>query len=235
MDGATKWMSGHQWSYLQLLQFFGPKLLFSVLCGGLIGLERELKNKPAGIKTNILICVGAALYTAISVMISTSFAESGYYGDPARIAAQIVSGIGFLGGGTIIQSRGTILGLTTAATIWVVAAIGVCIGIGHSDIAVTVSVSVVLILVATNLFEDKILGRSLNFACEITVDDPEGKVRYAINQALARNDLVLDDFDIREKSGVSFLSIRYSGHRNNHKKFVLELWGTPGVKEVRQP
>src|SRR5689334_5071130 len=110
------------WTFLELLQFFGPKVLFSVLCGGLIGLERELKNKPAGIKTNILMCLGATLYTSTSVLISSIHAASGHYGDPGRLAAQIVSGIGFLGGGTIIQARGTVLGLTTAATIWTVAA-----------------------------------------------------------------------------------------------------------------
>ncbi len=222
------------WSLLQLLQFFGPKILYAVLCGGLIGLERELKNKPAGIKTNILICLGASLYTSVSLLISTSLSGSGFYGDPARVAAQIVSGIGFLGGGTIIQSRGTILGLTTAATIWVVAAIGVCIGIGHSDIAVLSSLTVLLILVASSYFEDKILGRSLSFACEIVVDDPHGAVRNEINRSLAKYDLTLDDFDISEKGSNSLLAVKYRGHRSDHKKFILDLWSTPGVREVKQ-
>ena len=224
----------NQWGFIQILQFFAPKIFFSIVCGGLVGLERELKNKPAGIKTNILICVGSALYTSVSVLISMSLSESGHYGDPARIAAQIVSGVGFLGGGTIIQSRGTIVGLTTAATIWVVAAIGICIGIGYADIAVLISISVVLILVATNIFEDKVLGRSLTFACEIVVDDPQGVVRQAVNQALAKNDLVLDDFDIASKGEYSVLTMRYNGHRGDHKKFILDLWGTAGIREVKQ-
>jgi hypothetical protein len=88
-----------QWSFLELLQFFGPRVLFAVICGGLIGLERELKNKPAGIKTNILICLGSALYTSVSVLLADTHASAGHFGDPARVAAQIVSGIGFLGGG----------------------------------------------------------------------------------------------------------------------------------------
>ncbi|MEK6705702.1 MAG: MgtC/SapB family protein [Candidatus Poribacteria bacterium] len=218
----------------QLLSFFLPRILFAVICGGLIGLERELKNKPAGIKTNILICIGASLYTSVSVLMSTTLSESGYWGDPARIAAQIVSGIGFLGGGTIIQSRGTILGLTTAATIWVVAAIGICIGIGRFDIGVIASVSVVLVLVLSNFFEDRVLGRSLSFACEIVVDDPKGQMRFAINQAFAQNNLTLDDFDISPRGEFSVLTCKYSGHRGDHKKFILELWGIPGVREVRQ-
>jgi uncharacterized membrane protein YhiD involved in acid resistance len=222
------------WTFLQLLQFFAPKIFFSIICGGLVGLERELKNKPAGIKTNILICLGAALYTSVSMLISTSLSDQNHFGDPARVAAQIVSGIGFLGGGTIIQARGTIVGLTTAATIWVVAAIGICIGIGYADVAVAVSVTVVLILVATNIFEDKVLGRALHFSCEVVAEDPTGTVRQEINQAMARNDLVLDDFDIASRGQLSILTMRYSGHRADHKKFVLDLWGTSGIKEVKQ-
>jgi putative Mg2+ transporter-C (MgtC) family protein len=222
------------WSFLQLLQYFWPRVVFSILCGGLIGLERELKNKPAGIKTNILMCLGSTLYTSASVLISTTLAEKGEFGDPARVAAQIVSGIGFLCGGTIIQARGTVLGLTTAATIWVVAAIGICIGIGHADIAVLCSIVVVLVLVGTSMFEDRILGRSLTFACEIVVDDPQGQVRAAINQALAQNNLVLDDFDIEARGNLSVLKACYSGHRSDHKKFVLDLWITPGIREVKQ-
>src|ERR1700751_4326973 len=130
----TSSLPSGDWTFLQLLQVFGPRVAFAIICGGIIGLERELKNKPAGIKTNILICLGAAVYSSISILSSLAHSASGYYGDPSRIAAQIVSGIGFLGGGTIIQARGTILGLTTAATIWVVAALGICIGIGHADI-----------------------------------------------------------------------------------------------------
>jgi putative Mg2+ transporter-C (MgtC) family protein len=226
--------SSSTWSFLELIRFFAPRVFFAILCGGLVGLERELKNKPAGIKTNILICLGSALFTSVSVLMAISLADKGHYGDPARVAAQIVSGIGFLGGGAIMQSRGTVLGLTTAATIWCVAAIGVCIGIGHADIAVFCSITVVVVLVLTNMFEDRVLGRSLTFACEIVVDDPQGQVRLAINQALAQNNLLLDDFDIESRGTLSVLTCKYSGHRSDHKKFVLDLWSTPGIREVKQ-
>jgi putative Mg2+ transporter-C (MgtC) family protein len=105
------------------------KLALAVVLGGAIGLEREIAGKPAGLRTNILICIGAALLSDISVNIGRT--ESGtYVGDPARLAAQIVSGIGFIGAGTIMQARGVVTGLTSAATIWVVAAIGIAIGAG---------------------------------------------------------------------------------------------------------
>jgi putative Mg2+ transporter-C (MgtC) family protein len=101
------------------------KLLAAVAAGALIGLERETHDKPAGFRTNILICLGAALFTVVSVRM----ADGGTV-DRTRIAAQIVTGVGFLGAGAIIQFRGNVIGLTTAATIWVVASVGMAFGAG---------------------------------------------------------------------------------------------------------
>ena len=97
-------------------------LLAAVFCGGLVGLERYIHEKPAGMRTNILICLGACIFTIISKNIEGA--------DPGRIAAQIVTGIGFLGAGAIIHGVGGVQGLTTAAGIWVVAAIGMACGSG---------------------------------------------------------------------------------------------------------
>lgn len=102
------------------------KLLGAIAAGGLIGLERELRDKPAGFRTNILICLGAALFTLLSVKL----AEGRGQVDPTRIAAQIVTGVGFLGAGAIIQRRSHVRGLTTAATIWAVASVGMAFGAG---------------------------------------------------------------------------------------------------------
>src|SRR5207237_5928656 len=105
------------------------KLALAVVLGGAIGLEREIKGKPAGLRTNILICVGSALLTDVSMRIG--LVDGGpRIGDPARLAAQIVSGIGFIGAGTIMQGGGMVTGLTSAATIWVVASLGIAIGAG---------------------------------------------------------------------------------------------------------
>ncbi|GAB4010521.1 MAG: MgtC/SapB family protein [Bdellovibrio sp.] len=120
----------------------GVKIITALVLGGLIGFDREKKMKSAGIKTNMLICLGATLYTAVSMLSQT---ESGV-GDPHRIAAQIVSGIGFLGAGAIMQSRGNITGLTTAATIWVCAAVGVTIGMGYPLVASLFTVTVLVVL-----------------------------------------------------------------------------------------
>jgi putative Mg2+ transporter-C (MgtC) family protein len=106
------------------------KLLLSVVLGGLIGGEREFYDKPAGFRTNILICMGSTLFTMFSLKVGS------HYGmDPARIAAQVVTGIGFLGAGAIIRRGEAITGLTTAAAIWLVASIGMGVGAGYYSIS----------------------------------------------------------------------------------------------------
>src|SRR5204862_8079492 len=101
------------------------RLLLAAVLGGLIGIEREIRDKPAGLRTNILICVGSALYMSLSTQIAQLLG-----GDPTRIAAQIISGIGFLGAGAVLHSHGLVLGLTTAATVRVVADFGVALRSG---------------------------------------------------------------------------------------------------------
>lgn len=103
------------------------RLLGASVAGALIGLERELAAKPAGLRTNVLICLGAALFTLLSVRV----AEAGAVADRGRIAAQVVTGVGFLGAGAIIQHRRYVIGLTTAATIWAVASVGMAFGAGE--------------------------------------------------------------------------------------------------------
>lgn len=104
----------------------GIKLLFAIICGGAIGMERELSRKPAGLRTNVLICMGATLFMITSRHIS----GGAPYTDPARLVAQVVAGVGFIGAGVILQSRGSVTGLTTAATIFIVTAVGIAIGEG---------------------------------------------------------------------------------------------------------
>ena len=124
----------------------GIKIITAMLLGGLIGLDREQKMKSAGIKTNILICIGSTVYTSISSLMSNNFILNGDIADPNRIAAQIVSGIGFLGAGAIIQGRGNVIGLTTAATIWAVAAIGVTVGFGYPFMASIITITILVTL-----------------------------------------------------------------------------------------
>lgn len=139
--------------YLEVLgevnTYFGTgiKIVTAIFLGAIIGLDREKKLKSAGIKTQILICLGSALYTSISLMV---YQANGEIGDPNRVAAQIVSGIGFLGAGSIIHHKGSIVGMTTAAAIWVVAAMGMAVGAGY---IVSATFFAVTTLVVLNLVE----------------------------------------------------------------------------------
>jgi putative Mg2+ transporter-C (MgtC) family protein len=136
-------------------------LLLAAFLGGAIGLEREIAGKPAGLRTNILICVGAALFMNLSISVAQiGFSPDGHpYGDTTRIAAQIVSGIGFLGAGAILHAQGAVVGLTTAATIWVVAAVGAAVGAGEYVEALGTTALMVVVLVGLRPLEGYILRK----------------------------------------------------------------------------
>ncbi len=121
------------------------KLVLAVVLGGLIGLERETGHKPAGLRTHMLVCLGAALFTIVSIK-SPEFFPGAKTVDPGRIAAQVVTGVGFLGAGTIMRSGGAVKGLTTAASIWSVAAIGLALGAGYYATASGATILALLVL-----------------------------------------------------------------------------------------
>jgi putative Mg2+ transporter-C (MgtC) family protein len=117
------------------------RLLLAAGLGAAIGLEREYRQKPAGLRTNILIALGSALFTILSLEATRNT------GDPSRVAGQIVTGIGFLGGGAIMRNRNTVHGMTTAATIWVNAAIGVGAGMGQYSLVTFAAALTLVVLV----------------------------------------------------------------------------------------
>ena len=139
------------------------RLLAALLLGFAIGLERELTNKYAGLRTNILVCIGACIFTLISIYGFPEVAVSGdEFGtrDTARVAAQVVTGIGFIGGGTVLRHGATVFGLTTAATLWVSAAIGMACGAGMIGVAMIATVLSILVLVSVRFFEKNVLVSS---------------------------------------------------------------------------
>ena len=123
------------------------KLFIASILGISIGLERELTQKWAGIKTHALVCVGSCVFTILSIYGFSSFNSGTTAVDPTRIAAQIITGIGFIGGGTVLKHGSSVYGLTTAATLWIAASIGMAVGCGHYSLAVYTSISAILILV----------------------------------------------------------------------------------------
>jgi putative Mg2+ transporter-C (MgtC) family protein len=134
------------------------RLIVAAALGGAIGLEREIKHRPAGLRTNMFMCFGAALFTMLSALL----AGSGQ--DQTRIAAQIIAGIGFIGAGSILHSRGGVQGVTTAATIFVVAAIGMCAGAGLMFPAALATVLVLFGLLILGILERGVLVRPYSWA-----------------------------------------------------------------------
>jgi putative Mg2+ transporter-C (MgtC) family protein len=169
------------------------KLALAMVCGGVIGLERELNRKPAGLRTNVLICFGAALYMIVSRHIGGGAA----YTDPARLAAQVVTGIGFLGAGVILQSKGSISGLTTAATIFVVGAVGISIGEGMFGLGIFATLSIIGVLVILRQAERAVIKRARLFHYHMKTNDPSEFLEQLLD-ILEKEGLRLEDFDVKE-------------------------------------
>ncbi|MBU3219578.1 MgtC/SapB family protein [Clostridium algidicarnis] len=156
------------------------RLLMAIVIAGGIGYERESRNRPAGFRTHILVCVGAAVISMIQIhamedslkrVIENPILASAVKSDVGRMGAQVVSGIGFLGAGAIIHEKGSIKGLTTAASLWVVACIGLAVGMGYYVLAMLSGVSVIAILGILKRFESKFLYKGKIMKIEIQYDE----------------------------------------------------------------
>lgn len=209
----------------------GIQVIMALFLGGLVGYDREKKLKSAGIKTNILICLGAALYTSIGLLISVGATGMA---DPNRVAAQIVSGIGFLGAGAIIQSQGSVIGMTTAATIWVVAAIGFTIGAGYPFTAAIFTITVLVVLKMISPIY-KYLENEKDydyFQLEIL---SRGSVQKTIKGIIENDGFDIDDIyeeSFEGKKGTKILSVFMLAHRRHMERLVIEIKQAIKVQDV---
>jgi putative Mg2+ transporter-C (MgtC) family protein len=191
-------------------------LLLAVVLGAAIGLEREVRGKAAGLRTNILICVGAALFTRLSIEIA------GGHGDPARIAAQIVTGVGFIGAGTILHSRGHVSGLTSAATIWLVAAIGVAVGSGALLEATGTTLVVVLVLAVLGWLEERL--RRYGGVTHVTLEIEDEPERLAdIERVVQQVGLSIEELRTEQREGRVLVCLALAGPKHLHEKARLDL------------
>jgi putative Mg2+ transporter-C (MgtC) family protein len=213
---------------LAVLPGFLLRGVFAALCGGVIGIERERRGKPAGFRTNILICLGSALYMLVGELLLEAQKTPGL--DPTRIAAQVVTGIGFIGAGTILHSRGAVTGLTSAATIWVVAGIGLLIGAGFPALGVVATLLVLLILEALRRLEPKILGRCHFRTLDLAFSDPQGRTRAELSLILAEQDPAICRYAFTEDGRVC-LQLTYCETHPAHHRFVAEVLEVPGVAQ----
>lgn len=147
------------------------RILIALVCGGIIGYEREYKNRPAGLRTHMLVCIGAALVMIVSQYLYEIYSPG--VTDPARLGAQVVSGIGFLGAGTIIRDRFSVKGLTTAATLWVVACIGLAIGSGYYLMGIIVTGVIFMALILFRKLENVLKIKPSRAKLKITAENDD--------------------------------------------------------------
>jgi putative Mg2+ transporter-C (MgtC) family protein len=199
----------------------------SVICGALVGSERERQEKPAGFRTLILICVGATIFTLASLAPPLASDQ------PGRIAAQIVTGIGFLGAGSILRERSGIRGLTTAACIWATAGVGVIVGAGYAVPGLLLSSTILLTLAAVRSIEFR-LGGACRFRRMALAYDPRGgKTRALLQRAFdeSRGPCHLGPERPRP-DGRRVLPFQYCVHHREHRALLAELAMVPGVEEL---
>lgn len=135
------------------------RIVIAILLGFTIGIERELTNKWAGLRTHILVCLGSAVFTILSLYAFPKPGTPLSYGDPARVAAQILTGIGFIGGGTVLRHGSSIKGLTTAASLWVSASLGMAAGCGQYLVAIVTAILAILVLILIRKLEVGFLSK----------------------------------------------------------------------------
>jgi putative Mg2+ transporter-C (MgtC) family protein len=204
------------------------KLGLATLLGGVIGLERELSGKPAGLRTNILICIGATLFTVVSLHM-LPLGQGGL--DASRIPAQIVSGVGFIGAGAILHARGSVTGLTSAATIWVVAAIGMALGSGAFVEAVGTAILVMVVLWGLRSVE-RLVGRQSARSTVLVHARPEANAPDDLEQLVRRSGLDIDRVVIRHENVDLVLEMELRGPKRLHDHAMVALLHHPGVRTV---
>lgn len=203
------------------------KIFLAAILGGIVGLERELSQKEAGLRTNILISVGSAFITILSIKI----AATANIGDPARLSAQIVSGIGFLGAGAIIQARFAVHGLTTAATIWTVAAIGIGVGSGYYFTSFLVTILVLIILSLFRYISDMLERQKKMYAYIIRIED-NAALMIEIKKLLMDLNINYIRANLRKYDSSYEMELVFMTSETKNNLFVERVMPIPGVHEI---
>ena len=192
------------------------RLLVAAILGGIIGLERQLRHKPAGLRTNMFICFGAAMFTVLSKQLAATDADS------TRIAAQIIPGIGFIGAGSILHSRGSVTGLTTAATLFVVASVGMAVGGGLYITAVVATVLILVALAVLGNLEGRFALKTTLTTFEVTGTNVEAMLRE-VNRILEDEKLTMHDVHLAPMDGQSRLIFGVDCAREDRNVLTLRL------------
>ena len=192
------------------------RLLLAATLGGIIGLERQLRHKPAGLRTNMFICFGAAMFTVLSKQLA------GTDSDSARIAAQIIPGIGFIGAGSILHARASVTGLTTAATLFVVASVGMAAGGGLYLIAFFATVMILISLVLLGRMEAAFSLKEFGTTYEVTGRNVDGMLRE-VNRIIDSEQLTMESVHIADAEPDFRLVFSVNGEHQQQAVFSIRL------------
>jgi putative Mg2+ transporter-C (MgtC) family protein len=205
------------------------KLGLSIFLGGAIGLEREFGHKPAGLRTNILICLGSTMMMTLSgIMVGGKSAD---LFDPLRVAAGVITGMGFIGAGTVIRASGHVHGLTTASTLWAVTGLGLVIGAGYYRIAVVFAAVVVVTLILFRKIE-QILPRKIGFQYVLTVKDRPG-ILGELNEAARKRGIHLEDVVLKRTGTAATIRLNFTTRDAVEREFARAVAALGEVTEIR--
>jgi len=223
--------NGHMLAYSQLEQWLLTggavgRLVLAAALGGAIGIDREYHHRPAGVRTNVLICFGAAMFTFLSVIIAGEGSTN-----RGQIASNIVQGIGFLGAGLILHNRDRISGLTSAATVWAVASIGMACGAGLYFPAIFATVVVIVVLEMIRLLEYRANLKLYSVTYEVRGGDAE-LMSIAVLSVMDRENRRLDTLENQPVGSIQRLSFDVSANRRLHRRMLSELKARPVIDEV---
>lgn len=210
-----------QWEYIL-------RLVLAIGAGTIIGFERELHDKPAGLRTNILICFGAALFTVMSVAMAGEA-----YSDRARIAAQVVTGVGFLGAGTIVHFKGNVMGLTTAATIWADASVGMAFGAGEYVLGVAATILTAAVLFGLAYAEELISSWRVTTRFKLKLD-PSPAVANAIRERVLKMGVSVRSWMITNIDNEMTLRISVTGPADRLEELQGELIANEHVHSLKR-
>lgn len=205
------------------------KLLLAVGLGGLIGLERETSQKPAGFRTNILICVGSTMVMIVSGLILQGKEGSG--GDLTRIAAGVITGIGFIGAGTIIQAQGAVVGLTTGATLWAVGGLGIVIGAGYYLPAIIFTAIIILTLVIFRQIEGQYMKKSIyryHLKAKYSKDVLIHIKKLALHEGIKFRELAL-----KKEGTFSVVDFSFTAAEEKEQRFNQGLLDIEDIQEIK--
>jgi len=205
------------------------KLVLAVALGGLIGLEREASQKPAGLRTHILISVSAAMMMILPQLVAAGKEAAG--GETLRVAAAVITGMGFIGAGTIIQSQGTVHGLTTASTLWTVAGLGLVVGGGFYLVALLFALLVIGSLVLFRRVEETHLKKTLYHYHLKIKDSPN--ILVNLRKLIFHLGLKLAELNLKKERNVSVVTLSFSSSEEKERQFNQSLFDMGEILEIK--